>query len=217
MSNALVGVDSMRMTIGEMLRYVGMCCWCHVIWSPRITLGEAEENDTPAFNLLNRYMSRWHFLAITLALVFVLLNPPTFWDKGELGYEHRLKRAHGEDFPRGMGCLPGWVMSIWHHRWTCRGWVFCPRKPHPFGNEDWQAFCFWWSWSRGRITRSKLKRGEVSSGRRQDCWCKLLMMWIGTLMAISGGLDGVKYFLGGLKEPSCVIKMMATGGPLIAK
>jgi hypothetical protein len=36
-------------------------------------------------------------------------------------------------------------------------------------------------------------------------------------MAISGGLDGVKYFLGGLKEPSCVIKMMATGGPLIAK
>jgi hypothetical protein len=52
-------------------------------------------------------MSRWHFLAITLALVFVLLNPPTFWDKGELGYEHRLKRAHGEDFPRGMGCLPG--------------------------------------------------------------------------------------------------------------
>ena len=36
---------------------------------------------------------------------------------------------------------PGWVvcldesMSIWHSRWTCPGWVFCPRKPHPFGNE----------------------------------------------------------------------------------
>ena len=26
-------------------------------------------------------------------------------------------------------------MSIWHNRWTCPGWIFCPRKPHPFGNE----------------------------------------------------------------------------------
>jgi hypothetical protein len=39
---------------------------------------------------------------------------------------------------------------------------------------------------------------------------------VGTSMAISGILDGVKYFLWGLKEPSYVMKMMATGGPLIA-
>ncbi len=39
---------------------------------------------------------------------------------------------------------------------------------------------------------------------------------VGALMAISGVLDGVKYFLWGLKEPSYVMKMMATGGPLIA-
>lgn len=37
--------------------------------------------------------------------------------------------------------LPSWItcldesMSIWLSRWTCPGWVFCPRKPHPFGNE----------------------------------------------------------------------------------
>ena len=35
----------------------------------------------------------------------------------------------------------GWItclnksMSIWTSRWTCPGYVFCPRKPHPFGNE----------------------------------------------------------------------------------
>ena len=26
-------------------------------------------------------------------------------------------------------------MSGWLNKWTCPGWVFCPRKPHPFGNE----------------------------------------------------------------------------------
>ena len=26
-------------------------------------------------------------------------------------------------------------MSIWWQRWTCPGWMFVPRKPHPFGNE----------------------------------------------------------------------------------
>ncbi len=38
---------------------------------------------------------------------------------------------------------------------------------------------------------------------------------VGTLMAISGVLNGVKYFLWGLKEPSYVMKMIATGGPLV--
>jgi hypothetical protein len=39
---------------------------------------------------------------------------------------------------------------------------------------------------------------------------------VGDSMAISGVLDGVKYFLWGLKEPSYIMKMMATGGPLIS-
>ena len=38
---------------------------------------------------------------------------------------------------------------------------------------------------------------------------------VGTAMAITGVLDGVKYFLWGLKEPSYVMKMIATGGPLV--
>ena len=37
--------------------------------------------------------------------------------------------------------IPSWVscldeyMSIWFNRYTCPGWIFCPCKPHPFGNE----------------------------------------------------------------------------------
>jgi hypothetical protein len=43
--------------------------------------------------------------------------------------------------------LAGWVicldesMSIWHQRWTCPGWIFRPRKPHPFGYEYHTACC----------------------------------------------------------------------------
>jgi hypothetical protein len=38
---------------------------------------------------------------------------------------------------------------------------------------------------------------------------------VGDSAAILGTLDGVKYFLWGLKEPQYVMKMMGTGGPLI--
>jgi hypothetical protein len=43
--------------------------------------------------------------------------------------------------------LPSWVscldesMSVWISRWTCPGWVFCPQKPHPFGNEYHSICC----------------------------------------------------------------------------
>ena len=39
-----------------------------------------------------------------------------------------------------ISCLDE-TMSIWHNRWTCPGWVFCPRKPHPFGNEYHSVCC----------------------------------------------------------------------------
>ena len=38
---------------------------------------------------------------------------------------------------------------------------------------------------------------------------------VGDSRAISGVLDGVKYFLWALKEPNYVMKMMATGGSLM--
>ena len=32
-------------------------------------------------------------------------------------------------------------MSIWFNRFTCPGWTFVPRKPHPFGNEYHSICC----------------------------------------------------------------------------
>ena len=32
-------------------------------------------------------------------------------------------------------------MSIWNSIWTCPGWIFCTRKPHPFGDECHTALC----------------------------------------------------------------------------
>ena len=43
--------------------------------------------------------------------------------------------------------LAAWVicldesMLIWHNKWTCPGWIFCPQKPHPFGNEYHTVCC----------------------------------------------------------------------------
>ena len=42
---------------------------------------------------------------------------------------------------------PSWIncldesMSIWFNKWTCPGWVFCPRKPHPWGNKYHSICC----------------------------------------------------------------------------
>jgi hypothetical protein len=33
------------------------------------------------------------------------------------------------------------VVLSWISRWTCPGWVFCPQKPHPFGNEYHSICC----------------------------------------------------------------------------
>ncbi len=39
---------------------------------------------------------------------------------------------------------------------------------------------------------------------------------VGAFLGISGNLDGEDFFLWGMKEPGYVMKMMATGGPLLA-
>jgi hypothetical protein len=43
-----------------------------------------------------------------------------------------------------------------------------------------------------------------------------LELKVGDSLVISGKLDGKEYFFWALKEPSYIMKMMATGGPLLA-
>ena len=87
MSNVLVGVNSVRTTIGEMLRYVGMwmlmSCYMKSLdyfWQPEAWANEDDEdreNDTSLFTF-NRYMSQQWLVAIMLALQFMSSNLPMF-------------------------------------------------------------------------------------------------------------------------------------------
>ena len=289
-SNALFAADSARTSLGEMLRYLGM--WmlmsCYMkspdyFWQSAARMAgdgvEDEENDIPSFTF-NRYMSRRRFIAITSALRFTSSVPPTFRDKfWEVRDMIAAWNAHMAKI-----FVAAWVicldesMSIWHNRWTCPGWVFCPRKPHPFGNEYHTACCglsgilFSMELVEGKDHPPQIQERYSEHGKTTGLLMRMLTTYfttgryvvldsgfcvlralielkkvglfacavikkrrfwpamvpgdemtehlseanVGDAMSISGVLDGVKYFLWGLKEPQYVMKMMATGGPLIA-
>eukprot|EP00804_Cyclotella_cryptica_P001269 CCRYP_012764-RA/>CCRYP_012764-RA protein AED:0.37 eAED:0.03 QI:0/0/0/0.5/1/1/4/0/472 len=133
---------------GELLRYLGLWFLMASVgggykktdfWS---TLPFNERTNSCPYNF-RKYMSLKRFDAITAALSFTDASKPTyrdkFWEVRQLIVEWNKNMA--EAFS------PGWIlcldesMSIWHSRWTCPGWVFCPRKPHPFGNEYHSACC----------------------------------------------------------------------------
>ena len=135
-------------TFGELLRFIGIRLKIASIgggfkvddfWSA----ADFDEDNNPCpYNFRNK-MSRSRFRAITAALSFTDRPKPAFVDKF---WEVRQIVAK---WNRNMAkiFIVGWVlcldesMSIWHNRYTCPGWVFCPRKPHPFGNEYHSACC----------------------------------------------------------------------------
>ena len=85
----------------------------------------------------NEYMNYTRFEHITRNLTFTNIPFPNFRDKF---HEVRLLIAafnqHMSDvfIPSWVSCLDE-SMSIWTSRWTCPGWMYVPRKPHPQGNE----------------------------------------------------------------------------------
>lgn len=92
---------------------------------------------------LHSYMSRRRFELILKHLKFTTKDPPTFknpfHDVTDLIESWNQHTQH---------CFsPGWVncldesMSVWTNRWTCPGWMFVPRKPHPMGNEYHSLCC----------------------------------------------------------------------------
>ena len=76
-------------------------------------------------------------------LAYTDATAPTFLDK--FWQVRQMIKAWNDHMAEKF--LAVWVicldesMSIWHNKWTCPGWVFCPRKPHPFGNEYHTACC----------------------------------------------------------------------------
>jgi hypothetical protein len=59
--------------------------------------------------------------------------PDRFWEVRLLIEEWNINMSKVFN-PSWVSCLDE-SMSIWHNKYTCPGWMFVPRKPHPFGNE----------------------------------------------------------------------------------
>lgn len=85
----------------------------------------------------NDIMSRNRFESILSALQFTNLQPPTykdrFWEVRQLIDAWNLNMTD-KFSPSWISCLDE-SMSKWLDQWTCPGFIVCPRKPWPYGNE----------------------------------------------------------------------------------
>jgi hypothetical protein len=95
--------------------------------------------------ILTEFMPMNQFEAILLAFDLMYTDgiPPIckdqFWEVRQL--------IEQWNTPMDQIFTPSWVscldesMSQWNNHWTCPGWMFVPRKPHPFGNEYHSICC----------------------------------------------------------------------------
>ena len=135
-----------EMTLGELLTFIGIQLFMSTLtgfkkrdfWSSApITI----EHGAPY--RFNWFMSLYRYEAILESLAFTGRRAPEFVDRfWEVREMIEVWNKNMEDV-----FSPGWItcldesMSIWFNRYTCPGWVYCPRKPHPFGNEYHDICC----------------------------------------------------------------------------
>jgi hypothetical protein len=148
-SAGVVNSGTTPVTFGKLLSFLGIrllmstCSGWKVdeFWNYETVPREQEEDLCP-YNF-RTFMSKSRFQCINRYLSFTNLPKPAFVDKF---WSIREMIKSWNDHKAGI-FLCAWVicldesMSIWHNKWTCPGWVFCPRKPHPFGNEYHTACC----------------------------------------------------------------------------
>ena len=128
------------MDMGEFLRWIGVCLLLS-------TLSGYKRSDFWSMNPIDmfsgapyrfhEFMSSTRFELIMTSLTFTKEPAPAykdrFWQVREM-IEAWNKHMSENFIPSWASCLDE-SMSIWFSRWTCPGWVWCPRKPHPYGNE----------------------------------------------------------------------------------
>ena len=128
------------MNMGEFIRWIGVCLLLSTLsgykrsdfWSMKPI-----EMFSGAPYRFHEFMTSTRFEAIMSSLTFTKRKAPAykdrFWQVREMieTWNHHMS----ENFkPSWASCLDE-SMSIWFNKFTCPGWVFCPRKPHPYGNE----------------------------------------------------------------------------------
>lgn len=276
-----------ELRLGEFLRYLGIrllmstCIgWTKDDFWRQINEEYNQERNNCPYNI-KPFMSRRRFDLITRSLSYTDANPPTYRDK----YWQVRQMLHAFNTHMASIFSSSWVicldesMSIWHNKFTCPGWIYCPRKPHPYGNEYHTACCgkshilFSLELVEGKDHPMQLqtefdnlggktvglllrmlksyfatgkyvvldsgfcvlkgivelrKRGLFSCAliKKRRYWPTLVPgdtmqqyfeeMDVGDTDAVSGTLDGIPYNLWGMKEPDYVMRMMATGGALLA-
>ena len=136
-------------TFGELIRFLGIRLLMSTQqgWTVddywRYSLEAADQADCPCPFNMSPYMSMRRFRSINRFLTYTDAQAPAYTDR--FWEIRQLIKAWNTHMANVF--LAGWVicldesMSIWHQRWTCPGWIFCPRKPHPFGNEYHTACC----------------------------------------------------------------------------
>jgi Transposase IS4 len=88
------------------------------------------------------FMSRSRFEDILRSLTLTNKPAPPFIDK--FFRIRDIVTAWNDNMNTNFDC--GWIscldesMSVWTNEYTCPGFIFVPRKPHPFGNE-WHSIC----------------------------------------------------------------------------
>jgi hypothetical protein len=134
-------------TFGEMILGIRLLMSTQQGWTVddywSYSLESANQGDCPCPFNMQTFMIMRRFCCINRFLTFTNVRAPTFVDRFLEIYQ--MIKAWNTHMVNVF--LAGWVvcldesMSIWHQRWTCLGWIFCPRKLHPFGNEYHTACC----------------------------------------------------------------------------
>lgn len=125
---------------GEFLKFLGLRFLMATVQGPQYREYWSEKPISmfvgAPFRIFD-FMSRARFDIIVKALRYTNEEPP---DQIDRFWEVRsLLKAWNSNMETNFS--PSWIscldesLSKWIQRCTCPGWVFCPRKPWPFGNE----------------------------------------------------------------------------------
>lgn len=192
---------------GEFLRFLGL-------WLLMATIQGAQRHEffkRENLNLfsgapfrLNVFMSKNRFDDILQALTYTATPAPTYKD----GFHEVRDLIDAWNTNMDTVFKPSWVscvdesMSIWNNRWTCPGFMFVPRKPHPLGNEYHTVCCG----ESGILWRMELVEGKSRPPERpKDQYESKNLNTVGLLVRITKPLAGTGKVIV-LDSGFCVLK-----------
>ena len=140
-------LDGKELLWGEFVKYLGLWLLMSTVSSGCARRAYWAETDASEWSgapfRFHQYMSYSRFEAITKALRYTDTPIPQYQDKFcEVRDLIHAWNQHMKNIfiPSWMSCLDE-SMSSWTRKWTCPGFMYVPRKPHPMGNEYHSIAC----------------------------------------------------------------------------